>query len=59
MNKDYNISNLIISYISKDIDNYELQSAYNHIDFTEDYSDYFDRYDLEHQVPFVWSRLRL
>lgn len=56
---EYTIPNLIISFTSGDRSNYELQSAYNHIDFTEDYSEQFDRYDIEHQVPFCWSRLQL
>ena len=55
----YTILNLITAYTSGDKIDYELQSAYNHIDFTEDYSEQFDRYDIEHQVPFIWSRLRL
>ncbi|MBR4838772.1 MAG: hypothetical protein IK004_10165 [Bacteroidales bacterium] len=59
MNKDYNIKNLIVSYTKGNANDYELQSAFNHLDFTEDYSDIFDRYDLEHQVPFCWSRLQL
>ena len=33
---EYTIPNLIISFTSGDRSNYELQSAYNHIDFTED-----------------------
>lgn len=56
---EYSILNLITSFTNGDKHDYELQSAYNHIDFTEDYSDIFDRYDLEHQVPFCWSRLQL
>lgn len=56
---DYNISNLIKAYVSGKTKDYELQSAYIHIDFTEDYSEQFDRYDIEHQVPFCWSRLQL
>ena len=59
MSKDHNIKNLIVSYTTGNVNDYELQSTYNHIDFTEDYSDIFDRYDLEHQVPFCWSRLQL
>lgn len=53
------ISNLITAYVSGNTNDYELQSAYNHIDFTEDYSEQFDRHDIEHQVPFCWSRLQL
>lgn len=56
---EYTVHNLIVSFTSGDTNAYELQSACNHIDFTEDYSDIFDRYDLEHQVPFCWSRLQL
>ena len=56
---EYTIANLITAFTSGNKCDYELQSAYNHIDFTEDYSDQFDRYDLENQVPFIWSRLRL
>lgn len=59
MNKDYNIRNLIVSYTTGNLNDYKLQSVFSHIDFTEDYSDIFDRYDLEHQVPFCWSRLQL
>lgn len=56
---EYTILNLITAFTSNKTSDYELQSAYNHIDFTEDYSEQFDRYDLENQVPFIWSRLRL
>ena len=56
---EYTVHNLTVSFTSGDTNSYELQSAYNHIDFTEDYSEQFDRYDIEHQVPFIWSRLRL
>lgn len=56
---EYNISNLITAYVSGNTNNYELQSAFSHIDFNEDYSEQFDRYDIEHQVPFCWSRLQL
>ena len=56
---EYTILNLITAFTSNKTSDYELQSAYNHIDFTEDYSEQFDRYDIEHQVPFIWSRLRL
>ncbi len=56
---EYTIPNLITAFTSGNKCDYELQCAYNHIDFTEDYSDIFDRYDLEHQVPFCWSRLQL
>ncbi len=56
---EYTIPNLITAFTSGNKCEYELQSAYNHIDFTEDYSDIFDWYDIEHQVPFVWLRLRL
>ena len=56
---EYTIPNLIEAFTSNKTSDYELQSACNHIDFTEDYSDIFDRYDLEHQVPFCWSRLQL
>jgi hypothetical protein len=56
---EYSILNLIKAYVSGTIEDYELQSAYNHIDFTEDYSDWLDRYDIEYDVPFCWSRLRL
>ena len=56
---EYNIRNLIKTYVSGNTNNYELQSAFSHIDFNEDYSEQFDRYDIEHQVPFCWSRLQL
>lgn len=56
---DYSILNLITAFTSGNTNDYELQSAYNHIDFTEDYSEQFDRYDIERQVPFCWSRLQL
>ena len=59
MKTDYNIKNLIVSYTTGNVNDYYLQCTLNHIDFTEDYSDIFDRYDLEHQVPFCWSRLQL
>ena len=59
MNKNYNIRNLILSYTTGDLNDYKLQSAFNQIDLTEDYSDQFDQYDLENMVPFCWSRLQL
>lgn len=55
----YNIKNLIVTFTKGDMNEYELQCAFNHIDFTEDYSDQFDQYDLENMVPFCWSRLQL
>lgn len=59
MNKNYNIRNLILSYTTGDVNDYKLQSVFNQIDLTEDYSDQFDQYDLENMVPFCWSRLQL